>query len=123
MSNPYETVLYINAKKTKPNNKNLTFMDATKSYYCALQDLQDQLEDLTEQAGEIQEIMGRSYGMPEIDDDELEAELDALGDDLALDEDASYLDDAISAPSAPTNVPGDSVTNKVGTIQIITINS
>ena len=79
-----------------------------------LQDLQDQLEDLTEQAGEIQEIMGRSYGMPEIDDDELEAELDALGDDLALDEDASYLDDAISAPSAPTNVPGDSVTNKVG---------
>ena len=78
-----------------------------------IQDLQDQLEDLTEQAGEIQEIMGRSYGMPEIDDDELEAELDALGDDLALDEDSSYLDDAISAPSAPTNVPGDSVTNKV----------
>lgn len=79
-----------------------------------IEDLQDQLEDLTEQAGEIQEIMGRSYGMPEIDDDELEAELDALGDDLALDEDASYLDDAISAPSAPTNVPGDSVTNKDG---------
>ena len=57
--------------------------------------------------------MGRSYGMPEIDDDELEAEFDALGDGL-LDEDSSYLDDAISAPSAPTGVPGaDSVTNKV----------
>ena len=84
-------------------------------FHSPFQDLQDQLEDLTEQAGEIQEIMGRSYGMPEIDDDELEAELDALGDDLALDEDSSYLDDAISAPSAPTNVPGDSVTNKVKT--------
>ena len=44
-----------------------------------LQNLQDELEDLTEQSSEIQEIMGRQYGMPEIDDDELEAELDALG--------------------------------------------
>ena len=44
-----------------------------------LQDLQDELEDMTEQSNEIQEIMGRSYGMPEIDDDELEAELEALG--------------------------------------------
>ena len=49
-----------------------------------------------------------------VDDDELEAELDALGDDFALDEDQSYLDEAISAPSAPTTVPGaESVTNKV----------
>ena len=78
------------------------------------QDLQDEMEDLTEQAGEIQEIMGRSYGMPEIDDDELEAELDALGDDLAFDEDSSYLDEASKAPNAPTGIPGaDSVTNKV----------
>ena len=52
--------------------------------------------------------------MPEIDDDDLEAELDALGDDLAFDTDSSYLDDAISAPNAPDSVPGaDSVTNKV----------
>ena len=69
---------------------------------------------MTEQASDIQEIMGRSYGMPEIDDDELEAELDALGDDYALDEDSSYLDDAVSAPSVPTSIPGaDSTTNKV----------
>ena len=33
--------------------------------------------------------MGRSYGMPEIDEDDLEAELDALGDAFALDEDSS----------------------------------
>jgi len=79
-----------------------------------VQDIQDQLEDLTEQSNEIQEIMGRSYGMPEIDDDELDAELEALGDEIALDDDASYLDEASKAPNAPTSIPGaDSVTNKV----------
>lgn len=78
-----------------------------------IEDLQDELEDLTEQANEVQEVMGRSYGMPEIDDDELEAEFDALGD-ICLDDDASYLDE-IAAPSAPTNVPGaDSITNNDG---------
>jgi len=78
--------------------------------------MQDQLEDLTEQSNEIQEIMGRSYGMPEIDDDELDAELEALGDEIALDDDTAYLDEASKAPNAPTAVPGaDSITNKVNT--------
>ena len=40
---------------------------------------------------EVQEALGRSYGMPDVDEDELEAELDALGDEFALDEDSSYL--------------------------------
>lgn len=71
-----------------------------------LQDLQDELEDLTEMSSEIQEVMGRSYGMPEVDDDELEAELDALGDEIGLDEDSSYLDDALTGPSVPTAEPG-----------------
>jgi len=80
-----------------------------------IEDLQDEMEDLVEQSGEIQEIMGRSYGMPEMDDDELEAEFDALGDDFAFDEDTSYLDEASKAPNAPTGVPGaDSMTNKDG---------
>ena len=52
--------------------------------------------------------------MPEVDDDELEAELDALGDEIALDDDTSYLDDAVRAPNAPTTVPGaDSVAPRV----------
>lgn len=34
---------------------------------------------MLEQADEVQEALGRQYGMPEIDDDELAAELDALG--------------------------------------------
>ena len=36
-------------------------------------------------------IWCRSYGMPDVDEDELEAEFDALGDEIALDDDASYL--------------------------------
>ena len=70
---------------------------------------------MLEDANEVQEALGRSYGMPEIDEDDLEAELDALGDDLALDEDASYLDEAIG-PDVPSKEPGaDSVaTNQDG---------
>lgn len=37
------------------------------------QDLQDQLEDMMEEANEVQEALSRSYGTPEIDEDELEA--------------------------------------------------
>merc|ERR1712020_277818 len=80
-----------------------------------IEDLQDDLGDMLEDANEVQEALGRSYGMPEIDEDDLEAELDALGDDLALDEDASYLDEAIG-PDVPSKEPGaDSVaTNQDG---------
>lgn len=69
---------------------------------------------MLEQSDEVQEVLGRSYGVPDIDEDELAAELDALGDELALDTDSSYLDDAIRAPSAPDKEPGAaSITNKV----------
>ena len=66
-----------------------------------------------ETANEIQEVMGRSYGMPEVDEADLEAELEALGDDMMADNDATYLDEAISAPSAPTGVPGSESVNDV----------
>lgn len=80
-----------------------------------IEDIQDDMADMLEQADEVQEAMGRSYGMPEIDDDELQAELDALGDEIALDDDTSYLDDVVKAPAAPDKEPGaDSVTNKDG---------
>lgn len=38
-----------------------------------MQDLQDQLEDMMEDANEVQEALSRSYGTPEIDEDDLEA--------------------------------------------------
>jgi charged multivesicular body protein 5 len=43
-----------------------------------IEDLQDDLADIMEQANEVQDTMSRTYGMPEVDEDELEAELAAL---------------------------------------------
>ena len=72
--------------------------------------MQDELEDMLEQANEVQDVMGRSYGVPDVDEAELEAELEALTNELAADTDASYLDDAVKdSPSAPTRDPVDSV--------------
>ncbi|XP_008306496.1 charged multivesicular body protein 5-like [Cynoglossus semilaevis] len=79
-----------------------------------IEDIQDQLEDMMEDANEIQEAMGRSYGTPEIDEDDLAAELDALGDEL-LDEDSSYLDEA-AVPSIPEGIPIDKSTNRDGVL-------
>lgn len=69
-----------------------------------IEDIQDDMADMLEQSDEVQEALGRTYGVPEIDDDELAAELDALGDEIAIDDDSSYLDDVVKAPSAPDKV-------------------
>ncbi len=38
------------------------------------QDLQDDMQDMLELAGEVQETLGRAYGLPDdIDEDDLEA--------------------------------------------------
>jgi len=79
-----------------------------------VQDVQDELADVLELTDEVQDALGRSYNMPEVDDDELEAELDALGDEIALDDDTSYLDDAVKAPNAPDrDISDPSVSNRV----------
>ncbi|CAI7992485.1 Charged multivesicular body protein 5 [Geodia barretti] len=47
-----------------------------------IEDLQDEVEDMLELTGEVQETLGRAYGLPDdIDEDDLEAESDAMGDD------------------------------------------
>jgi len=71
-----------------------------------IEDMQDEMADILEQSEEVQEALGRTYNMPDVDEDELEAELDALGDEIALDDDSSYLDDAVAAPNAPDKEPG-----------------
>ncbi len=45
----------------------------------------------------------------QVDESELEAELEALGDEIALDGDASYLDEAVAAPPAPSREPCEAV--------------
>merc|ERR1712014_553709 len=76
-----------------------------------IENMQDEMEDMMMDSEEIMGIMGRSYGIGnDIDEDELEAELDALGDDL-LDEDSSYLDavdnQSVHLPSIPGNKIGE----------------
>ncbi|PWN41683.1 hypothetical protein IE81DRAFT_324308 [Ceraceosorus guamensis] len=78
----------------------------------------DEMQDLMEMANEVQESLGRQYEVPDdINEDELQAELDALGDDVAaeaLTEGAtpSYLNNAEGAKEldglqAPTDQIGE----------------
>lgn len=46
---------------------------AQLTYLCDGQDIQDQLEDMMEDANDIQEALSRSYGTPDIDEADLEA--------------------------------------------------
>lgn len=89
------------------------------------------MEDLIEQANEIQETMGRTYGVPEeVDEADLEAgtltrtqilltalifhsisELQALGDDLLEEEEMpSYLKDTTALPDFVDEAPVDATT-------------
>jgi charged multivesicular body protein 5 len=72
-----------------------------------VEDMQDDLADLMEDMNEVNEIMGRSYAMPnDIDEADLEAELDMLGDDLEVESaEPSYLDSTPSLPAQPTGYP------------------
>ncbi|KAI8817083.1 Snf7 family [Fimicolochytrium jonesii] len=79
-----------------------------------IEKIQDEMEDLMEQANELQETMGRAYGLPDgVDEDDLEAELEALGDDLLEDEaEPSYLQEptyAAELPAAGTSEPATAV--------------
>lgn len=66
------------------------------------------MEDMMFEANEIQDVMSRSYGIgDDIDEADLEAEFDALGDDFLGEGESSFLDE-ISTPNAPDNNPASS---------------
>jgi len=71
-----------------------------------VEDLQDDMADLLEQADEIQEAMGRSYNTDDVDEDDLEAELAALEEDPSLfmsaETDASAGADYLDLPASST---------------------
>ncbi|CAN9506385.1 unnamed protein product [Ophioblennius macclurei] len=114
------TIQTLKDTKTTVDAMNVGLKEMKKAYKKVdinkVENLQDQLEDMMEDANEIQEAMSRSYGTPEIDDDDLEAELSALGDEFMLDEDSSYLDEASSAPSIPEGLPGEKSTSRDGVL-------
>ncbi|KAI8984141.1 Snf7 family [Mycotypha africana] len=82
--------------------------------------LQDEMEDLMERANEVQDTLARSYNLPDdIDEDDLEAELDALGDELEFEEEEipSYLQEAneIELPkAAETDLKSDVALDEFG---------
>jgi len=70
-----------------------------------VEDLQDTMEDLLEDTNEMQEVLGRAYGCPdELNDEDLEAELDALGD-MDFDMESDLLPDMPDAATASFNDP------------------
>ncbi|KAJ1920692.1 Vacuolar protein-sorting-associated protein 60 [Tieghemiomyces parasiticus] len=76
-----------------------------------IEDLQDEMADLMDQANEVQESIGRSYGVPDdLDEMDLEAELDALGEELDFEstEVPSYLQTgATTSDQVPDLLPED----------------
>jgi len=64
--------------------------------------MQDEMQDLLEQSNEIQESLGRSYDVGEVDESELEDELASLSEELDMESAPSYLN-ATALPSAPSD--------------------
>lgn len=76
-----------------------------------IEDIQDDLADLMADAEEVQDVLGRAYGLPDdVDEADLEDELAALDDELEMEADAegdevpSYLQPS-SIPAAPDAKP------------------
>ena len=76
-----------------------------------VEDLQDDMSDLLEQAEEVQATLGRSYNTDDIDEDDLEAELAAMEDDPSLffsaEGEAADVGDAdyLNLPASGTSAP------------------
>ena len=90
-NNVKETAVMVAAMKATQSEIKASFKEIKID---DVENLHDDMSDLLEDADEINEIMGRQYGVPEnIDEDELAAELNALDDEIANEEleEPSYL--------------------------------
>ncbi|WWD21136.1 hypothetical protein CI109_105617 [Kwoniella shandongensis] len=80
------------------------------------------MEDLIDQANEIQESLGRSYGVPdEVDEADLQAELDALGlddDPIGENETPAYLSDAQALPDFVDAAPVEELHTSTPTAEV-----
>lgn len=72
-----------------------------------VEDLRDEMEDLMMDTHDINEVLARSYGMPDgLDEGDLEAELGMLQELGGVEEQPSYLADLPSAPPANRSAVG-----------------
>ncbi len=70
-----------------------------------LEEIQEDLQDTLEEVNDANEILGRSYGLPDgIDERDLEAELDCLGDELEMMDENSYITADVQK-AAPVRLP------------------
>jgi charged multivesicular body protein 5 len=71
-----------------------------------VEDLQDEMQDLFDESQDITEVLGRSYGVPEeVDENTLQAEFDALGDEIATDASYSTTQPIVGTSALPTVGP------------------
>lgn len=77
-----------------------------------IDNMQDEMEDMLEDVGEISEILGRSYGMPDgIEEEDLDAELACLEDEWASEEIAE------DTPASATTVPQTSESSQLADLE------
>ncbi len=76
----------------------------------AIEDMQDDMAELLEQAEEVQSALGRSYGIDDVDEADLEAELAAMEEDpslfFAAEEEGAGDADYLSLPASGSSAVG-----------------
>ncbi|BHF64146.1 Charged multivesicular body protein 5 [Sparganum proliferum] len=98
-----DTQVTVNAMKTglKEFKKETKKLDINK-----IEDLQDDLTDMMELHDEFGEVLGRSVIPLDYNEEDLDAELAALGEDYDASRDSAYLDEALNAPGVPSAAVG-----------------
>lgn len=67
--------------------------------------MKDRMEEMQDEVADVNEVLSQPYETEVLDDADLEAELDALGDDMFADTDTSYLDTINDTPSDVPTLP------------------
>ncbi|VDM00467.1 unnamed protein product [Schistocephalus solidus] len=98
-----DTQVTVNAMKSglKEFKKETKKLDINK-----IEDLQDDLTDMLELHDEFGEVLGRSVLSADYNEEDLDAELAALGEDFDVSRDNEYLDEALNAPGVPSAAVG-----------------
>ncbi|VDN15369.1 unnamed protein product [Dibothriocephalus latus] len=98
-----DTQITVNAMKSglKEFKKETKKLDINK-----IEDLQDDITDMMELHDEFGEVLGRSVLSEDYNEEDLDAELAALGEDYEASRDNEYLDEALNAPGVPSSAVG-----------------
>ncbi|CAL8072898.1 unnamed protein product [Orchesella dallaii] len=92
------TIATVMQKGAKQLKKQLKKIDVD-----AIEQTQDELADLIELTDDVQSAISKNYDIPEdIDDDELNSQLELLGDEIVADNDPSYIDAVLQPSTNPS---------------------